>query len=80
MVAFQMSGELERTRLRRGDSVTISETDPLKDRLTEGAISDVRNGALIVQVRGTFPEETKGFDAYMSTGSVYIITPSSEAD
>ncbi|CAK9006776.1 Hypothetical protein (Fragment), partial [Durusdinium trenchii] len=40
-----------------GDSVTISATDPLQDKLAEGTISDLRPGTLIVQLRGVFPED-----------------------
>ncbi|CAE7819709.1 Upf1 [Symbiodinium sp. CCMP2592] len=60
MAAMQlpMGGvDMERMRLRRGDSVTISLTDPLKDRLAEGTINDIRPGTLIVQIRGNFPED-----------------------
>ncbi|CAE7495639.1 upf1, partial [Symbiodinium natans] len=60
MAAMQlpMGGvDLDRMRLRRGDSVTISLTDPLQDRLAEGTISDMRPGTLIVQIRGNFPED-----------------------
>ncbi|CAJ1370949.1 unnamed protein product [Effrenium voratum] len=62
MAALQLpmgSMDMDRMRIRRGDSVTISGTDPLQDKLAEGTISDIRPGTLIVQLRGTFPEDCK---------------------
>eukprot|EP00930_Biecheleria_cincta_P078115 TRINITY_DN6550_c0_g1_i1.p1 TRINITY_DN6550_c0_g1~~TRINITY_DN6550_c0_g1_i1.p1 ORF type:complete len:1621 (-),score=390.88 TRINITY_DN6550_c0_g1_i1:199-4500(-) len=62
MAALQLPmgyNDMDRLRLRRGDSVTVSLTDPLADKLGEGAIHDIRPGTIIVQLRGNFPKDCR---------------------
>lgn len=46
----------ERCRFFRGDCVTLSEQDPLKDRVAEGLVTDVKPMAIVVQLAGKMPE------------------------
>ncbi|CAE8612639.1 unnamed protein product [Polarella glacialis] len=61
MAALQVPGymDLERLRLRRGDSITISHTDPLLDRVGEGTLNDLRPGSVTIQLKGELPEDAR---------------------
>jgi len=58
MVAFNLprNFDSERCRFFKGDCVTVSESDPLKDRIAEGVVTDVRQLVMVVQINGRLPE------------------------
>merc|ERR1711879_19635 len=51
--------DLDRCRIGKGDSVTLSEQDPLKDRVAEGVVSDVKETSIVVQLHGNLPASTE---------------------
>merc|ERR1711920_821177 len=59
MVAFSLPQmfDAERCRLTKGDCVTLSGSDPLKDKVAEGLVTDVRPGAMVVQLNGKMPDQ-----------------------
>jgi len=58
MIALVLPREfdMERCRFLRGDCVTLSEQDPLRDRVGEGLITSVKPGVMVVQLSGRLPK------------------------
>eukprot|EP00927_Polykrikos_kofoidii_P035357 TRINITY_DN29931_c0_g1_i1.p1 TRINITY_DN29931_c0_g1~~TRINITY_DN29931_c0_g1_i1.p1 ORF type:complete len:1315 (+),score=272.70 TRINITY_DN29931_c0_g1_i1:68-4012(+) len=51
--------DFERLRLKRGESVVISRSDPMKDRIGEGSVVDMDKWKLVVNVSCKMPEDAK---------------------
>lgn len=51
--------DLERIRIRKGDSVVLSRTDPLKDRIAEGTVVDIDRKKTVVNLNGKMPGDAR---------------------
>lgn len=46
-------------RFRKGDSVILSRTDPLQDRIAEGTLVELDRRKIVVNLSGTMPEDAR---------------------
>lgn len=57
--ALPWGTDLERLRIKRGDSVILSRTDPFKDRVGEGSVAELGPKKLVVHLAAAMPDDAK---------------------